>query len=279
MEKYSDDVIKIKQCACKGIRTCAHCENNKINTVKSDLELICLDEYVKATEITENDFTIKYFDFFFDEKLDSLKDSIHNEKITIVYEKYTNTITDDLFSGFYVISKLLKEDEIENILKEVNNNNWLDSQSGRKKQDYGPQINYKKKKVKFRDSSNFPEYAKLLQGKLNDISFLKDFKIAEIGNLLYIKDSGAHIDPHIDDYWIWGNYIIGINLLSETVLTFTYELNNIEYELNFKVLPGEAYIMSNESRYIWKHSIKRENITADRIVITLREYYKNYINN
>jgi hypothetical protein len=44
------------------------------------------------------------------------------------------------------------------------------------------------------------------------------------------------------------------------------------FEINFPIDPEDAYIMTGSSRYLWKHSIKRQNIAEDRVVITLREY-------
>jgi hypothetical protein len=275
--------IDDNKCFCKGIRTCAYCEeykNIKIgnpDTIKDIQNWVTEEAVANDNEVIVTHYYILRIDK--EDDLAGLGGGVENEKMTIDYVKYVDSdVNEHIFSGFYKIEKLLTEDEIQNILKEVNNAQWFDSQSGRKKQDFGPKINYKKRKVKFNEESTFPDYSKILQEKINQIPFLQNFKTAEIGNLFYTKQSGAHIDPHIDDYWIWGNNIIGLNLLSETVITFTYNLNNIQYELNFQINPGDLYIMSNESRYIWKHSVKKENIFSDRIVITLREFDKNYLN-
>jgi alkylated DNA repair protein alkB family protein 4 len=261
------------KCPCKGIRTCAICEEYK-EKLKLNIETINIQDYIHIDKMGEN---IEHFMIKPTEDLISLYKSIQSTKTLMEYEKYIDKVEENIFAGFYTIKDLLTPDDITKILNEVNQINWQESQSGRKKQDFGPKINYKKRKVKFSDTKDFPKYSQLLADKLNSIEFLKDFKVAEIGNLLYTKNTGAHIEPHIDDYWIWGNFIIGINLLSKTVMTFTYETGENLYELNFEVNPGDVYVMSEEARYIWKHSVKKENITEDRIVITLREYYKNYI--
>ena len=103
---------------------------------------------------------------------------------------------------------------------------------------------------------------------------MKDFTIDEIGNLYYEAAMGAHIDPHIDHYWIWGNRIVGINLLGEAIMTFSIEYDDYSYEIEFQLGLGDVYVMTEESRYIWKHGVKKENIKKDRIVMTMREFIK-----
>jgi alkylated DNA repair protein alkB family protein 4 len=279
MEK-DDAYSQQPECPCKGIRTCAICEKYKTDKYKqTETKTKDINDHIDYEEIKDPGGQVKhYFIKLSGDELIDLYESISKNKQSIDYTKYIDNDDDaHIFSGFYTIHNLLNTDELSAIYKEVDGFNWSDSQSGRKKQDFGPKINYKKRKVKFTDSKDFPSYAKVLQDKLDCLGFLEGFKIAEIGNLLYTKGTGAHIDPHIDDYWIWGNYIIGINLLSETVMTFTYEVGSVCYELNFKIGPGDVYVMSREARYIWKHSVKKENIKDDRIVITLRQYDKNYI--
>lgn len=300
-----------------------------------------------------------------------------NAKSKFESENIKNAKKKPVFNGFYVIKNLFDEAEQENLIREINKYSWSESQSGRKKQDYGPKINYKKKKLRIdeinleininrnksetnnkqhnnnffinteektnknanntnikteilNNSSNNNEYKKLkfkefqfpyfseakcsfyklIQEKLNNLNFLADFKIAEIGNLYYEHSRGAHIEPHIDDSWIWGKRIIGINLLSDTKITFSLEIeltetdknknnnkindcdnnnnNNIDYdnynekkevlfEIEIPVAKGDVYVMADFSRYDWKHSVKLKHIAQDRIVITLREFEENFL--
>jgi alkylated DNA repair protein alkB family protein 4 len=250
-------------CSCKGIRTCAICEQIKI--VQTNLFPIININYLLLNESLSNTNISSYYikESHFQD-LDDYVKSINKE---------LNRSSDKLFTGFYKISGLLNSTEINYIINELGKSNWIPSQSGRKKQDYGPIINYKKKKIKQSDIQ-FPEYKILLQKKLNEIEILNDFNIDEIGNLYYEEAMGAHIDPHIDHYWIWGNRIVGINLLSDTILTFSIQLDDKLYEIDFEIGNGDVYVMSEESRYIWKHSVKKEHIKSDRIVITLREFAK-----
>jgi alkylated DNA repair protein alkB family protein 4 len=78
--------------------------------------------------------------------------------------------------------------------------------------------------------------------------------------LEYDEKRGSNIAPHIDDVWLWGERIVGINILSDTVMTFYKDDQDctIEIELPFK--RRGIYIISGASRFEWKHGIKPENI-------------------
>ncbi len=251
-----------------------------------------------------------------------------------------NTEIKHLFNGLFIIKNLFTEIEQDLLVMEINKYKWNESQSGRKKQDYGPKINYKKKKLRIDEMNleisinknidilienklnkenhnmnnliynsvkeekldkykkfQFPYFSTekccfytIIEKKLRNLNFFDNFKIAEIGNLLYEKNKGAHIEPHIDDCWIWGNRIIGINLLSDTKMTFSRVCENINsnkndilscsdisFEIDLEIKKGDIYIMSDYSRYLWKHSIKQKNINEDRIVITLREFEETFL--
>ena len=47
------------------------------------------------------------------------------------------------------------------------------------------------------------------------------FRAVEQCSIEYRPETGASIEPHIDDCWIWGERIVQLNCLSETTLTLT----------------------------------------------------------
>ena len=59
--------------------------------------------------------------------------------------------------------------------------------------------------------------------RITEIDILKsaDFVPVEMNILEYDSDRESNIAPHFDDFWVWGEYIAGLNLLSDTVLTFS----------------------------------------------------------
>ena len=50
---------------------------------------------------------------------------------------------------------------------------------------------------------------------------IETFKPIEVNILEYIESLGSNLAPHFDDFWIWGERIIGVNLLSDTVMRYT----------------------------------------------------------
>ena len=54
----------------------------------------------------------------------------------------------------------------------------------------------------------------------------------EVNVLEYDQERGSNIAPHIDDLWLWGERIFGINLLADTVITFSQ--GNVEIEFPVK---------------------------------------------
>ena len=74
------------------------------------------------------------------------------------------------------------------------------------------------------------------------------------------------------------------NLLSNCTITFSKEIqdhkgNLFSFEIIFPIEKGDLYIMTDLARYLWKHSIKQEHILNDRIVVTLREFEENFLQN
>jgi alkylated DNA repair protein alkB family protein 4 len=269
-----------EKCSCKGIRFCRICENFKHrNITNNDITIINIDDIIEIETNLETSFYVRK-EKLVNKLIVSLKTELCNYKekdIEMMLEEYFKD--EMVFDGMYTKENFFKSNEEDLIVKNLFESKWIESQSGRKKQDYGPKINYKKKKINF-DTVSFPNYKSLLSKKIKEIKILEDFEIREIGNLLYSPELGSHIEPHIDHTWIWGRRIIGINLLSDTKMTFSLNiiLNNIQYLLEITLLinKNSLYIMSGRSRYLWKHSVKKEHIKSERLVLTLREFNENY---
>ena len=98
---------------------------------------------------------------------------------------------------------------------------WVISQSGRRKQNFGPKTNFKKMKLALGQFKGFPEFSKFVQIKLNKSKLLNNFQTIEQCSLEYDPSKGASIDPHIDDCWIWGERVVTVNCLSDSVLTLS----------------------------------------------------------
>jgi alkylated DNA repair dioxygenase AlkB len=93
-------------------------------------------------------------------------------------------------------------------------------------------------------------------GPISEI--VKGFEPVEVNVLEYHSERGSNIAPHMDDFWLWGQRIFGLNLLADTVMTFTK--GNMEIEIPVK--RRQLYLISGASRLEWMHGIKAEHITG-----------------
>uniref|UniRef100_A0A0G4GB93 Fe2OG dioxygenase domain-containing protein n=1 Tax=Chromera velia CCMP2878 TaxID=1169474 RepID=A0A0G4GB93_9ALVE len=65
-----------------------------------------------------------------------------------------------------VISNFVSAEEEDQIVKSIDAQMWAVSQSGRRKQDYGPSVNFKKQKLKLGRFNGLPPFASLILSKL-----------------------------------------------------------------------------------------------------------------
>lgn len=80
---------------------------------------------------------------------------------------------------------------------------WDASQSGRRKKNFGPKVNFKKKKLQLGKFEGFPVLTQFVRERLKKFQVLRDFQVVEECFLEYDITRGSHIEPHIDDAWIW----------------------------------------------------------------------------
>lgn len=83
--------------------------------------------------------------------------------------------------------------------------------------------------------NGFPVYSKFVQEKFTKIPILKDYQTIEQCSLEYDPNKGASIDPHIDDCWIWGERVVTVNCLSDSVLTLSRYTNLLYILYIFKL--------------------------------------------
>ncbi|KAL3320435.1 alkB, alkylation repair 4 [Cichlidogyrus casuarinus] len=138
--------------------------------------------------------------------------------------------------------------------------------------------------------TGLPTYSKSLVDRINELDrFAKSkFLPVELCNLEYCPIRGSCIIAHHDDFWIWGENLITLNLCSDTYLTFTLPNSNdnssivelflssaqcTSAKIRVKVLlPRKSLvIVCGSARYIWLHEILREDIKEKRVAMTFRE--------
>ncbi|EPY28430.1 alkylated DNA repair protein alkB like protein 4 [Strigomonas culicis] len=181
-----------------------------------------------------------------------------------------------MVKGLFVERDVISDQEEADLIHFFDNPSpfpdWKISQSGRRKQDFGPKRNFKKKKVKPADFPHMPKVFEPLFCKVSkEVSQCTasiPYSIAEVSVLEYTSENMSNFDPHIDDTWLWGDRIAGVNLLEDCVMTFVDSNGNVVDAF----LPRRClFLMSSDCRSIWMHGIRPENIKGRRVSITMRE--------
>jgi len=181
-----------RDCGCKGFNTCALCEE------KFGLTPFDWGDKLKKEDRTFYEFSIE-------------------TQSCINVENDCDMLTN--FSGIKIIENFVSEDEEAELIKNLDLLPWSVSQSGRRKQNFGPKANFKKRKAKVGSFEGFPKVTKFIQDRFSSVPILEDYKTVEQCSIEYTPETGACIDPHIDDCWIWGERIVQLNLLSSSYLT------------------------------------------------------------
>ncbi|RXM95048.1 Alpha-ketoglutarate-dependent dioxygenase alkB-like 4 [Acipenser ruthenus] len=142
--------------------------------------------------------------------------------------------------------------------------------------DYGPKVNFKKRRLKVAGFSGLPGFSRLVVRRMKEQPVLKDFQPVEQCNLDYHPRRGSSIDPHLDDSWLWGERLVTLNLLSDTVLTMS-RASTAEpqctggVEVSIPLPRRSLLVLYGEARFQWKHSIRREDVADRRVCSTFRE--------
>lgn len=187
-------------------------------------------------------------------------------------DHYSLPVSNMQIEGFFIERDGVTEDQERVLLEGLDRNcMWKDSQSGRRKLEYGPKKNFKKKKLKLSEDPGMPMVLEFLFDLVSKFAVEKtkrSFSIAEANILDYSEDRFSGFDPHVDDTWLWGERIIGVNLLSDVIFT----LVNSEGVPVSAMLPRRCFFMlSGKSRYEWMHGLDPLNVKGRRVSITLRE--------
>ncbi|XP_042287695.1 alpha-ketoglutarate-dependent dioxygenase alkB homolog 4 [Thunnus maccoyii] len=236
----------IAPCACKGIRRCLLCEKWK--------EIKHLEANVPKT--------VHHF--------------LYNPETKLAIRKDAEPASFS-FPGVFVWENFISEEEEEELISTMDQDVWNQSQSGRRKQDFGPKVNFKKRKVRVGSFSGLPALSHKVVLRMQQEPSLADFQPVEQCNLDYHPERGSAIDPHLDDSWLWGERLVTVNMLSDTTLTMSLEEGLPEVGLAEEVhvavhLPRRCLVvLYGEARHRWKHGIHRMDVHERRVCSTYRE--------
>ncbi|CAF1580230.1 unnamed protein product [Adineta ricciae] len=239
-------------CACKGIRSCNLCQSGK--------------------DHNSNDFQSHTVYIYCDACRQAIRMDIYELKSQCPHHtEIGNESIAFPLDGIYLVSDFVNEIEEKNLVDAIDNDIWISSQSGRLKQDFGIKINFKKQTIKTKYFTGMPLYSKALLERLHTHRVLSDFQSVELCNLDYSSERGSHIDPHIDDTWIWGERLITINLLSNTILSLIPNEQNSKKIIYIPVPRRWMIVLYGDARYEYKHAIQGQHIQDRRLAVTFRE--------
>ncbi|XP_076867248.1 alpha-ketoglutarate-dependent dioxygenase alkB homolog 4 [Brachyhypopomus gauderio] len=240
------DKQKILNCGCKGIRTCLICEtSNEKRHLLNDKHLV-------------------HYDFRYDPESNLAVPCEGNVQCSFP------------FPGVFLWENFVSESEEKELVTKMDQDVWRASQSGRNKQDYGPKVNFKKRRMRLGGYSGLPAVSCKLVDRMSTEPVLAGFTPVEQCNLDYSPERGSAIDPHFDDSWLWGERLVTVNLLSDTVVTMSLDRGWGDMgrgEVRVAVgLPRRALIvLYGEARHRWKHAVYRNDIHSRRVCCTFRE--------
>jgi alkylated DNA repair protein alkB family protein 4 len=185
------------------------------------------------------------------------------------------------FTGVTVVPEFVSAGDEAIMLHYFDGRDWKPSQSGRRKQDFGPSVNFKRQKVKMVNFEGLPKLSRLvIKSMVERVECLDGFVPVECGVIDYDPIMGAAIDRHQDDKWLWGERIATLSLLAASVMTFSFDTRHGQDKTddNFPLvevrvaLPERSLlVMQGEARNTWSHAVLRQDITARRVSVTFRE--------
>ncbi|XP_037362780.1 alpha-ketoglutarate-dependent dioxygenase alkB homolog 4 [Talpa occidentalis] len=260
-----------RECGCRGVRTCLICERQRgsdppwRHAPQETHRFIYFSETGWAVGAEESDFAGWAFPF----------------------------------PGVTLIEDFVTPEEEANMVQLMDQEPWKLSQSGRRKQDYGPKVNFRKQKLKTAGFSGLPSFSRELVQRMSLYPVLEGFQPVEQCNLDYCPERGSAIEPHLDDTWLWGERLVSLNLLSPTVLSMSRETPGSlllgldptgfpeplvegvmapsrsvlcqEVEVAVALPRRSLLVLSGAARHQWKHAIHRRDIGARRVCTTFRE--------
>ncbi|XP_006641020.2 alpha-ketoglutarate-dependent dioxygenase alkB homolog 4 [Lepisosteus oculatus] len=239
----ADEEVLQANCACKGIRSCLICENrngkldNRINVQQPRRVFV----YEPSSGLAVR------------------------AEAPGVQESFP-------FPGVLLWENFVSEAEEQELVSAMDRDAWRDSQSGRRKQDFGPKVNFKKRRVRLGGFSGLPPCSRELVRRMGRAPLLGGFQPVEQCNLDYSPQRGSAIDPHLDDAWLWGERLVTLNLLSPTVLTMSRERAGAGGVWVLVPLPRRALLaLYGEARHQWEHAVRRQDIRDRRVCVTFRE--------
>jgi len=170
-------------------------------------------------------------------QLTSIADKICSKPLDMDAELYGRAaLLSSCFTGAHLFSEFLDESQEVAFIDDMQRRDWKPSQSGRRKLDFGPSVNFKRKKVKLADSfKGLPgvvrPYVDSLLSDKSTSTVLRNFVPVECGVIEYDPIAGAAIERHFDDTWLWGERLVTLSLAAAATMTFSLDCSDESHAL------------------------------------------------
>ena len=151
MEPANNFKIRDEKCGCTGSRSCLICEAYRT------------DKFMIQKTGPTSQRKIRAFVYCPDCGTKSWSAHLSNH-LHHVSENSDDSISID---GIHLFEEVISLEEEATIVAKIDETNWVNSQSGRRKQDYGPRINFKKKKLNADAFRGLPVYVKDVWNRLS----------------------------------------------------------------------------------------------------------------
>lgn len=195
------------------------------------------------------------------------------------------------FTGVRVYPDALSPAEAEDLLARIDALPFEPSQSGKRKQHFGPRVNFLRRRINADRFTGLPDYARLLEQRLRDRvaedeagdpddlarcrAALAAFETMDVFVLRYAAVEQSNLDFHVDDLYAYGEAIVDVSLESDSTLTFLGPCGDDRQEPEQQgvrvPLPARSLaVVYGPARVAWQHAILPADVHSVRTSITLR---------
>lgn len=201
------------------------------------------------------------------------------------------------FQGVRVFRDFLSPAESDDLLREIDRSEFTKAQSGKRKQHYGPKINFNKRKINAKNFRGLPPYASRIEERLRQLAMedlpsdpfdrrsimaaLDAFEATDVFVLRYLERDESNLDFHVDDTFAYGELILDLSLESDSVLTFLrarpHDGSTITECVRVPLPARSLAAVYGQARFEWEHAILSYDIDDRRTSITLRTLHENLL--
>lgn len=170
---HKQQIQKDKSCGCRGIRSCLLCDMTQLITKSSNPETKPM--------------------FF----CDQCGNSAFDHQISHSQHHQLSPNSQIQIEGVFLKRDAIDEQTESKLIDSICREPWASSQSGRRKQDYGPRVNFRKRKIKTAGFNGLPQISTQVLRQLREQDKLigeklTDFTEVEVCNLEYCPERGSH---------------------------------------------------------------------------------------